>query len=171
MLIFFDTEFTVILPPNGNPAESGLISIGLVDESGDKTFYAELTDTYAIDFRPETHHLPYSSDFVREAVLPHLQGGDYRMTLAELRERLRAWLESFPGQVDLVSDSGVDWQWLTRIYQNSERPENLRSWRHFIPASITVIGLRENYHKNPSHPQHHALHDAIGLQLAWYDGK
>lgn len=38
--LFFDTEFTGLTP------DAKLISIGLVDESGRYTFYAELTDTW-----------------------------------------------------------------------------------------------------------------------------
>lgn len=40
MLIFFDTEFTDL------DRNARLISIGLVTEDGEKSFYAELSDTY-----------------------------------------------------------------------------------------------------------------------------
>ena len=59
-LIFFDTEFTgLIIDPR-------LISIGLVSEDG-REFYAELSDTYQGS---------QCDQFVQEAVLPRLQGGD-----------------------------------------------------------------------------------------------
>lgn len=60
MLIFFDTEFSgLILDPK-------LISIGMIAEDGERTFYAELSDTYLASA---------CEPFVLEAVLPHLQGG------------------------------------------------------------------------------------------------
>lgn len=59
MLVFFDTEFTEL------GIDPRLISIGLVSEDGERTFYAELSDT----------HVPSDcSDFAREAALPHLEG-------------------------------------------------------------------------------------------------
>lgn len=39
--VFLDTEFTDWSNPK-------LISLGLVDHSGNRTFYAELTDTYDV---------------------------------------------------------------------------------------------------------------------------
>lgn len=38
--IFFDTEFTDLI------VEAKLISIGFGDEAGERTFYAELSDTW-----------------------------------------------------------------------------------------------------------------------------
>ena len=39
-LIYFDTEFTEL------GIDPRLVSIGLISEQGDRTFYAELSDTY-----------------------------------------------------------------------------------------------------------------------------
>lgn len=61
MKIFLDTEFT------GFEIDASLISIGLVTETGDRTFYAELTDSYTL------HQCSY---FVQEEVLPHLAFND-----------------------------------------------------------------------------------------------
>jgi hypothetical protein len=74
--IFFDTEFT------GLRADAALISIGLVDETGSE-FYAELSDTY---------QTTECSDFCREQVLLHLEGGDVARTLDEVRQGVLAWL-------------------------------------------------------------------------------
>jgi len=68
MLIFFDTEFTEL------GIDPRLISIGLISEFGDRTFYAELSDTYTEKD---------CSEFVRLAVLPHLEGGNSVMAVAE----------------------------------------------------------------------------------------
>ena len=63
MNVFFDTEFSgLVIDPK-------LISIGMISEDGDRTFYAELSNTYqASSCEP----------FVHEAVLPHLQGVNFR---------------------------------------------------------------------------------------------
>jgi hypothetical protein len=91
--IYFDTEFTG-LAPDAKP-----ISIGLIDESGNHEFYAELSDTY----RRED-----CSSFCTNEVLPHLEGGASVMSIKELRNRLGAWLsERGPGAV-LVCDSPRD---------------------------------------------------------------
>ena len=58
MRIFFDTEFT------GLTADAKLISIGLIDESGENEFYSELADTYDI---------LDCSVFCRREVLPNLR--------------------------------------------------------------------------------------------------
>lgn len=76
--VFFDTEFTDLV------VDPQLISIGMIDETGERTFNAELSDTYRLDD---------VSYFAREAVLPQLEGGAIRLTMAELREQLRAWLK------------------------------------------------------------------------------
>ena len=77
--IFLDTEFT----DRSNPK---LVSIGLVDLSGNRTFYAELTDTYS----PED-----CSPFVRAEVLPLLAGVEARMTAQQCRQELAKWIEGF----------------------------------------------------------------------------
>lgn len=103
--IFFDIEFTDLAD------DAKLISIGLVDVTGQKTFYAELTDTW----QPQD-----ASVFVRQNVLPHLQGGDARMTWAELVERLTAWLQDFGEPVRLATDSLTwDWPWIQRILRQA----------------------------------------------------
>jgi len=61
MCIFFDTEFTDL------GVDPRLISIGLVAEDGERTFYAELSDTN----EPKD-----CGEFARLAVLPQLEGGD-----------------------------------------------------------------------------------------------
>ncbi len=94
--VFFDTEFNAFI------TSPKLISIGMIDETGTRTFYAELSDTY----EPSD-----CSEFVREIVLPLLNGGEALMSLRELRGRLKDWLESFGEPVTLATDS-VAWDWL-----------------------------------------------------------
>lgn len=153
MLIFFDTEFTDLVP------DARLISIGLVAEDGKRTFYAELSDTY------EDRQC---SDFVREAVLPLLEGGNARMTSRELAEHLAAWLAAFDGPVKLACDSVAwDWPWITKIFATQEqwpcnlapRPELLKQDDYFSLAVEEgfISGLR----------RHHALDDARANRSAW----
>lgn len=156
--VFFDTEFT------GLVVDPKLISIGLVDESGDLIFYAELSDTW---------QMVDVSDFVREAVLPKLEGGTARMTMAELGERLTIWLEEFNEPVQLVTDSLVwDWTWIQEIFhEHGQWPANvdgkpllltmnyLNDFDAFEAAieGAFAAGLR----------RHHALDDAQANRLGW----
>lgn len=156
--IFFDTEFTgLIIDPK-------LISIGLIDESGERTFYAELSDTYTV---------AECGDFCRLAVLPHLEGGEARMTFAELGQRLTAWLESFGEPVVLATDSiSWDWPWIQEIFYETGRwPANvdgkpfllvdgqIKDFQGFELAVENAFsqGLR----------RHHALDDARANRTGW----
>lgn len=117
MLIFFDTESTE------HGIDPRLISIGFVSEDGTRTFYAELSDTY----QPSD-----CSDFVREAVLPRLEGGEARMSFNECASRLIQWLWAFGEPVQLATDSLTwDWPWIEELYAEAGRGTN---W----PADITT---------------------------------
>lgn len=155
--IFFDSEFTDLgLDPR-------LISIGLV--SHDREFYAELTDTYT---------QKDCCDFVVEAVLPHLQGGDFRMSFHQLILALGKWIEEFEVPVELVTDSlSWDWPWIQELFSDPGTwPENLshrcRGMHEFVDSPFreqftqqiwedpNCINLRAK-----DLPRHHALADAI----------
>lgn len=71
--IFFDTVLTELV------ADPKLISIGLIDEKGERTFYVESSDTWRLD----------DVEFAREVVLPQLDGGAALMTMGE-------WLPAAP---------------------------------------------------------------------------
>lgn len=158
MLIFFDTEFTDIgLDPK-------LISIGLISES-EKEFYAELSDTY----EPSA-----CQPFVRDVVLPHLQGKDALMTMDELTLRLGNWIESFDQPVQLVTDSpSWDWPWIEKLFHlPGTWPQNLGAHpvplyqiddpdklKQYIDWTFETQGSRLR--------RHHTLDDAIAHQQAW----
>lgn len=112
MLVFFDTEFTEL------GIDPKLISIGLISEDGERTFYAELSDTY---------RLADVGDFARAEVLPLLEGGDALMTMPDLTLRLGNWLERFEQPVQLATDSlAWDWPWIQEIFSGEWTwPENL----------------------------------------------
>jgi hypothetical protein len=146
MHIFFDTEFTGLI------ANARLISIGLVDESGSNEFYAELRDTYRIED---------CSNFCIEHVLPHLQGHEARISLAELRSTLYAWLiERGPGAI-LVCDSARDVVQLATILPDG-LPANVAvkvlGWWDNLRRRVFNAGRR--IHRQRGLRVHHALDDA-----------
>jgi hypothetical protein len=142
--VYFDTEFTSLT------ANASIISIGLVNDLGDKTFYAELADNYSKED---------CSEFCRMTVLPLLEHGHARMTLSELRIKLHAWLNACgPGAV-LICDS----------------PRDIIQLKYLFPAgppcSYRVLGFIENMkrrllnigrrlHRKHGLRVHHALDDA-----------
>ncbi len=153
MLIFFDTEFTEL------GLDARLISIGLVTENGQHEFYAELEDTYQTDD---------CSDFVHESVLPHLQGGNTRMSAQELTLKLANWLEEFEEPVQLATDSlHWDWPWVQRIFSEPN------TWPINLAAKPLILG------QNPELEfaievafagglrRHHSLDDAKANRLGW----
>ena len=157
--IFFDTEFTGLI------VDAKLISIGLVDETGERTFYAELSDTWQED----DNHDP----FVQEAVLPLLEGGAARMTMAELTVCLRNWLEAFGQPVQMATDSlAWDWDWFREIFCEAGCwPENVDG----TPLLLTMNYLidYDAFNHAVEHAfadglrRHHALDDAKAYRLGW----
>lgn len=152
MILFFDTEFSDLRKDNR------LISIGLVDESGERSFYAELDSTERVEL----------GEFVVAVVLPQLEGGAARMSMDELRVGLGAWIADFEEPVTLATDSAAwDWPWIPYIFENHEswpknlarRPLILRQEDEFNLAIEKAFanGLR----------RHHALDDAKANRLGW----
>ncbi|GAB1392906.1 hypothetical protein MASR1M60_10690 [Rhodocyclaceae bacterium] len=155
MLIFFDTEFTGLI------VDAKLISIGLADETGERTFYAELSDTWQ-----EDNELDF---FVEETVLPLLEGGVARMTMAELRKRLRDWLEAFGQPVQLATDSlAWDWDWFQKIFHKAGKwPENVDSKPLVLPNSDEVFNHAIEEAFASGLRRHHALDDAEANRRGW----
>ncbi|MBP2666364.1 MAG: hypothetical protein H6Q76_1344 [Firmicutes bacterium] len=153
MLIFFDTEFTDL------SIDGRLISIGLVAEDGKRTFYAELSDTYA-----EKH----CSDFVRLAVLPHLEGGNKAVTLVELTVQLGKWLEEFDRPVKLATDSlSWDWPWIQEIFRDPGTwPKNVEK-KPKILGQDTDLNLAIENAFSSGLRRHHSLDDAKANRLGW----
>jgi len=155
--IFFDTEFTEL------GFDPKLISIGLVDETGERTFYAELSDTYLDDD---------CADFTREVVLPQLEGGQARMTMCELAERLFAWVEGFDEPVKLATDSQAwDWPWIAEIFYdqgwpvNLDRKPTLLTMNSLIDFDQFEIAVERAFSNGLR--RHHSLDDAKSNRLGW----
>lgn len=157
MLIFFDTEFSDLC------VDPRLISIGLIAEDGERTFYAELSDTYQVKD---------CGEFTKLAVLPLLEGGDVRMSMRELGERLLAWLESFGEPVTLACDSlAWDWPWVQEIFGELDAwPSNLHR-RPKILLFDAEAGEQFNTALERGFAgglrRHHALDDAKANRLGW----
>ena len=156
LLIFFDTEFTEL----SNNAK--FISIGLIDQTGERSFYAELADTW---------NEGDASEFVTQEVLPKLGEKQARITLDELRRRLTDWLGSFPGIVQLATDSvSWDWIWIFDIFGvtgGKTWPKNLAQRPHPLPYDSAFAAAVERIFATTQFRRHHALDDAIVNRLAW----
>ena len=157
MLIFFDTEFSDL------GVDPRLVSIGLVSEDGERTFYAELSDTY----EPKD-----CGDFTRLAVLPKLEGGDALMSLRELGERLVNWLQAFGEPVTLATDSlAWDWPWVHEIFgELGIWPDNLATKPLLLTMNYLIeydrfIDALEIAFRNLR--RHHSLDDAKANRLGW----
>lgn len=153
VLIFFDTEFS------GLVANPKLISLGCVDETGAKTFYAELGDTWTVS---------EVSDFTREAVLPYLKGHEAAMTMAELTTRFSAWISAFDVPVRLVTDSQTwDWPRIQEIFSEAGSwPENLDKQPLQIQINPDFVIANERAFASGLR-RHHALDDARANRLGW----
>lgn len=158
MRIFFDTEFTDL------GIDPKLISIGLVEETGERTFYAELSDTYTPDD---------CGDFAREVVLPKLEGGSARMAWRTLCERLTAWLESFGEPVVLATDSlAWDWPWIQEVFYemeswpaNVEKRPLLLTMNHVVNFDQFTLAVEDAFAGGLR--RHHSLDDARANRLGW----
>ena len=177
MLIFFDAEMTDL------SADRKLISIGFVSEDGKRELYAELSDTY---------QLSDCSDFVRDAVLPNLQGGDARITMRDLSLRFIKWIIAFDERVLLATDSlQWDWPWIEAIYAEAgayllenyvgwddikdsprrlagvARPANTGDGKPFALQQTDAFNLAVEKAFETGLRRHHALDDAKANRCAW----
>jgi len=139
--VFFDSEFTNFTNPS-------LISIGAV-ATDSTAFYCELSDFPSAQ----------CSAFVRETVLPLLDGDCVPRTIAA--QSFVRWLaaRSAAAPVMLVSDSGFDRWAVAHLFNYEELPEHVEWMR--VPVSYEDLdktararGLR----------RHHALDDARALR-------
>lgn len=100
MKIFFDTEFTGLVP------NTQLISIGLISETN-KAFYAEFTD-YNKDLCDEWIQKNVIANLLYNDLGPFVnEGSDYVLVHSDslcIRAELEKWLLSFGERVQLVSD-------------------------------------------------------------------
>ena len=148
MRLFLDTEFT-------SPETKQLISIGIISEDGQRSFYGELND----------YDASLCNRFVCESVLPHLE--HQGVSRDQLAFMLREWFATLPRRVFFSCDSYDDIKLVLALL--GERPANLiENWldlRSLIDTSIYHNAV-EAYH-TPDKPWHHALHDAAAHRAGW----
>jgi len=176
MLIFFDTEFSDMY------IDPCLISIGFVSEDG-REFYAELFGN---------ENFPNCSEFVREEVIPKLQGGESVMTMRELSYGFVEWLMAFGEPVQFATDSlRWDWPWIETIFADFgaylledstvwqdiknyphrlagvARPANVNGRPYLLPQSPEFHLAVEQAFERGLLSRHHALDDAKANRVAW----
>lgn len=158
--IFFDTEFTHLWDPLITEPPS-LISIGCIADDGRK-FYAENAD-YKVEL---------CSHFVREVVLPLLEGGQASVSYQMLATQLYEWVLSFNEPVRFITDSpNFDWPHIEDIFNSFKWPENLEhkpvpiSFSNPVEYTKFLVNVEHAFTQcKPPFRRHHALDDAIANQ-------
>ncbi len=156
MRIFLDTEFTDLV---GIIHETKLISAGLVADDGQEC-YVELLDQYDRD---------ECSDFVHEAVLPHLRPEKHGLRAPEAAARIKAWIEAFGEPVEIVTDSpGYDFGLVANLLRDHDCwPANLPPAmpKRVDPTNVDP-GIERYFQYQPMAIRHHAGWDARALAYA-----
>lgn len=145
--IYFDTEF------EGLFEKAGLISIGLTNEDGSNTFYAELSDTYKVE---------KCSKFCQTIVLPLLEHNHATMSLEDLKTRLYLWLKNQGKNTVLICDSVRDIEQINELFPQG-LPGNCtyQVLGFFSKWKRRIANHNRNLYKKYKLRDHHALDDAI----------
>lgn len=165
-IFFLDTEFTDFVKPV-------LISIGLISECGEFSFYKENID----------HPPKLRSKFVEAVVVPLLEGGSSSAKYPEISARLAEFLDQFDevtivydymGDVALINNllenipdlkCNVKFMLLEKaLYQFSqERGIN------YFQSTLNMKFMRgqKYYFEEIDRRQHHALVDAMAARHGW----
>lgn len=155
--LFVDTEFTGLTP------DAKLVSIGLVDESGQHKFYAEPSDTW----QPSD-----LGEFAQREVVPKLEGGASLLPIVTLKQYLADWIKGLRVPVMLATDSlQWDWPWIETLLKQ-RWPQNLARdplllTTDYLYAFDAFEAAREAAYASGLR-RHHALDDALANRQAWY---
>lgn len=155
MRIFFDTEFTALT------SDPRLLSIGLVADDGQE-LYIEFTDGWSE---------AKCSAWVRQHVLPQLQGGGERHTRRAAGERIVAWLSLFQTPPTLLGETSWDTELFVNLMDecgidgDGYRLEVI-VYRDKAQADV-YEKERQNYFYSQHVAPHHALTDARAFRVAW----
>lgn len=169
--LFLDTEFTDF-------TNMDLISIGLVSEDGTQEFYREVSNHIA-DFR---------SDFVRQVVIPLLDGGAVSKSYDHVAYDLQQWFDQLPWDtVTIVVDYTGDAQLIDKLLKKSPTQKRIhfkmlnQGFLHMLhergchtqdritPAYAALMNETNNYFLQDPR-QHHALVDAKANRHGWLAG-
>ncbi|MEP6608904.1 MAG: GNAT family N-acetyltransferase [Burkholderiaceae bacterium] len=139
--VFVDSEFTSLRTPE-------LISIGAV-ATDSTAFYCEVNG-----WSPER-----SSDFVKQIVVPLLDGDAVPMPMAA--EAFSSWLDERAGRAPttIISDSGYDRWALTELLGREDLPSGV-DWKR-VPISYEAL---DEASRQFNLRRHHALDDARALR-------
>lgn len=137
MNIFIDAEFDV-------PTDT-LISLGMISEDGNRTFYEVLDYSQIQD------------PWVKENVIPILEKGP--IPLAEFHEKLEKFLLQFAG-VNIIANHPNDILYFNRALINGDKGK----WMKIQPLTFE---LDDNLSGKGSTLLHNALHDAIATKNDW----
>jgi hypothetical protein len=152
MKVFLDIEFTDLI---GTVEDIQLISLGFVAYDG-RELYIELHQ----NFERES-----CSEFVIEAVLPHLDCAKHTLSNAEAAAKIKEWIEAFAEAVQLVTDApAYDWSLLYDFLEDYQAwPANLD--RRPIDANVhEILQATDSYYDCQAIAiRHHALWDARAL--------
>jgi hypothetical protein len=153
MKIWFDTEFI----EDGKTID--LISIGMVREDG-ATFYAE---------NSECDH-SRASQWVKDNVLVHLQGGSYVWNRKDMAEYIVAFAGGNRGEEPEFWAYYADYDWVALCQLYGTMMDLPKGW----PMYCRDIKQLCDYVGNPELPpqdgiEHHALADAQWTRLAWVE--
>lgn len=146
LYVFIDSEFTSLQEPQ-------LISIGAV-ATDSTAFYCEVNG-----WSQER-----SSDFVKQIVVPLLDGD--AVPLAMAAEAFAAWLDERAGRAPttIISDSGYDRWALAELLGREDLPSGIE-WKR-VPIAYEAL---DDATKQMNLRRHHALDDARALrQLVMY---
>lgn len=157
--LFLDCEWT-------QPTVGELVSIGLVDDTGNRRFYAELDP------------LPTgATDFVTDTVYPLLERGSHALTKFQITRRLRLFVSAIEDPV-VVFDCDTDGKLfsfaiegfgmpLAYLVDCGPRPSFKLS--HVARNASLDIMITSYFNAHPAQAarQHHAGVDAEALRQAW----
>lgn len=147
--VFVDSEFTSLQTPQ-------LISIGAV-----------ATDSTAFYCEVNSWNREHSSEFVRQIVVPLLDGDAVPLPMAA--EAFSAWIDERAGRAPttIISDSGYDRWALTELLGREDLPSGV-NWKR-VPISYEEM---DDATQQLNLRRHHALDDARALrQLVMYPNR
>ena len=151
MIIFLDCEYT-------DAIQCDLISIGMVSEDGQYSFYAERND----------YEHAWCNSFLQHCILSLLDASNV-VTREELTAQLRAWFATLPRQVVIACDDHTDWDLFLDAF-DGELPANVdrpfKNLRYLIDTTVYNEAVC-CYHDQPNQPWHHSLHDAKAHRSGW----
>lgn len=157
--LFLDCEWT-------QPTTGELVSIALVDETGDRRFYAE------VDPLPNG-----ASDFVQDTVYPLLQRGGHALTKFQITRRLRLFVSAIDDP-NLVFDCDTDGALFTHAIDGFGMPQAYLvdcgprpsfALSHVARNASLDIMITSYFNAHPAQAarQHHAGVDAEALRQGW----